>query len=90
MLERKTLIDQIEVRETCVQIRLGLLIVDGDQELQRTWHRTAIEADTDVDAQIAAVNTHLATMGCEPVPEAGLVRIKAIVAAAALPRPLAR
>lgn len=84
MIEKKTTVDQIEVRDSSVQIRFGLLLVDGDTELQSKWHRTAVEQGGNIDAQIAAVNEHLAQMGYGPVPGSGVERIKAVAAAAGL------
>jgi hypothetical protein len=69
MLERKSILDQIEItREGALQVRIGLLIVDGDKELSCKWHRFCLPADADIPAdalaqQMAAVNTHLAAMG---------------------------
>lgn len=69
MLFRRTVIDQIEVRpqEGVVQLRLAKQIVDGDKVIAQEWHRTSFPPDADVDAQMAAVNAHLAQMGEEPV-----------------------
>lgn len=64
MLERKTVIDQIEIcRDGAVRVRLVLLIMDGVQELNSRYHRTVIEPSTDAVAQMQHVNDHLAQMG---------------------------
>jgi hypothetical protein len=63
MIERKTVIDRIEVeRSGAVHIRLGLLLVEDGAEIDCKWHRTAIAPGTDVDAQIASVNNGLRSM----------------------------
>lgn len=76
-LSRKTVVDQIEVRrDGTIQVRLGLLVMDGEAEIHCQWHRTAIEPGGDVDEQIAAVNTHLESMGHLPVPDEDLKPLK--------------
>lgn len=84
MLERKSIVDQIEItRECCLQIRLALLIVDGDQEISSKWHRTSIPADAPANAagvQMEAVNTHLDSMGEAPVGQPCLDKIAAAYA----------
>lgn len=78
MAERKTVIDQIEItRGGAVQLRLGLLLIDGDKEVDCKWHRTVVPAGGSVAAQIAAVNEHLATMG---YPEVGADVVKRVLA----------
>ena len=67
MIEKRTVIDQIEVtRDGTVQIRFALLLVKDGTEIDCKWHRTAIELGGDVDAQLAVVNEHLAAMGKAP------------------------
>lgn len=39
------------------------------------WHRTVIPPGTDPVAQMAAVNRHLAQMGCKVVPAAGIAAV---------------
>lgn len=79
MLARKTVVDQIEVtRENHVQVRLVLLIVDDDDEISSKYHRTSVLADGDVAAQMGFVNTHLVSMGEEPVTQADIDRIAAV------------
>ena len=84
MLEKKTIVDQLEITRTgAVQVRLGLLIVDDGREVDCKWHRTVIEPGGLVDEQMAAVNAHLEQMGRLPVDDAGIAYIKKFVAAAA-------
>lgn len=76
-LSHKTVVDQIEVRrDGTIQVKLGLLVMDGDSEISCQWHRTAIEPGGDVDEQIAAVNAHLESMGKAPVPTEELKPLK--------------
>lgn len=57
MIEKKTVIDKIEItRDGSIQIRFCLLVVDDGVEIASSYHRTAIEPGGDADAQIAAVN----------------------------------
>lgn len=62
MIEKRTVIDQIEVtRDGHIQLRLGLLIIEDGVEVVCQWHRTSIEPGGDIDATIAAVNTDITT-----------------------------
>lgn len=79
MIEKKTIIDQIEItRNSTVQVRLGLLLIEDGQEIDCKWHRTAFPPGQDIAAQIAAVNAHLAQMGKELVSEADAAYITAM------------
>lgn len=83
MLARKSTVDQIEVdRNNNVNVRLVLLIVDGEQEVSSRYHRTSIPPEGDPAAQMSYVNQHLAAMGEEPVPQADIDRIAAFHALA--------
>lgn len=82
MIEKKTVIDRIEVdRAGVVGIRFGLLLVENGVEIDCKWHRTAIEPGGSVDAQIAAVDAHLQSMGKATVEKSGgsVDRLKSIV-----------
>lgn len=60
MLEKKTIIDQIEItRDGTIQIRMGLLVLDDGVELSCHWHRTAVEPGGTIDTQLNAVDAHL-------------------------------
>lgn len=84
MIERKTVLDQIEItRGGRIQVRIGLLLIDGDDEIDRKWHRTAIEPNSDAVLQMEAVNSHLDQMGRPPVSPEDIARIVAIKAALA-------
>jgi hypothetical protein len=81
-LTRKTVVDQIEIRrDGSTNIRFGLLILDGDEEIQTSWHRTSVPAGGNVDTQIAAVESHLETMGHPAIETADKTRAKAAIAA---------
>jgi hypothetical protein len=80
MIERKSVVDQIEItHDGIVQVRIGLLIVDGDKELSRKWHRTAFDPKVPNAAtlQMYEVNTHLLSMGEMAVPQSEIDRIVA-------------
>ena len=82
MIEKKTLIDQIELTQSGrIQIRFALLLVDGDEILDSKWHRAALDVGDDVDAYMGIVNAHLASMGKVPADAASIDRIKAVCAA---------
>ena len=67
MLEKKTIIDQIEItRNGTLQIRFGKQILEDGKEISCQWHRTSLEPGEDLDAQLAAVNAHLAQMNEAP------------------------
>jgi hypothetical protein len=73
MIERKTIVDQIEVtRDGHIQLRFGLLLVEDGKEIDCKWHRTAIEPGGDIERQIDAVNAHLVTLGHSPCAKDGL------------------
>ena len=81
MIAKQTVVDQIEVnRNGTIQIRIALELVENGAVLNHKWHRTAIEAGGDVDAQIAAVNAHITSepMNEQPVSAADIARIKAV------------
>ena len=90
MIEKKTILDQIEItRNGTVQVRFGLLILEDEQEIDSKWHRTAFPPGHDVAAQIAAVNAHLAQMGKWPVSEADAAHITAMCTQAWTPEVVA-
>jgi hypothetical protein len=63
MLEKKTIIDQIEIlRSGHIQIRSGKLVVEDDKIISSQWHRTALDPGTDIDLVLNAVNVHLEQM----------------------------
>jgi hypothetical protein len=79
MIEKQTIIDQIEItRNKTIQIRLGLLLIEDGKEISCAWHRTSIEPGTSIDDQMAAVNAHLQQMGKSPVALEKLAEIKQV------------
>lgn len=63
MIERRTVLDQVELTSAgFLGIRLAFLLVEGEVEIDRKWHRTAIPTDTPPAAQMEAVNNHLSIM----------------------------
>lgn len=70
MLERKTKIDMIEKsRDGYIGLRIALLIMDGDIELAKRWHRVAISQSDDVELVMINTNEHLKSIGEECVSE---------------------
>lgn len=86
MIERKTVIDQIEVTRTGeVRIRFGLVLIEDGVEIDCKWHRTAVEPGINPDDQIAAVNAHLKLMGKPTVDPDMLPILKTVVSAVHTP-----
>ncbi len=77
-LTQKTVVDQIEVtRNSSLQIRIALEVLNGETIANSKWHRTSIPPGGEVAAQMAAVNAHLFQMGEPPVSEADIAKITA-------------
>jgi hypothetical protein len=73
-------IEQIEVTNNgTVQVRLHKLSSDGDLIGN---HRTALPPATDINAQIAAVNAHMATENYSAISASDVVKLTAICNAA--------
>ena len=69
-------IEQIEVTNNgTVQVRLHKLSSDGDLIGN---HRTSLPPATDINAQIGAVNAHMATENYAPISDADVVKLTAI------------
>lgn len=82
MIEKITLVDQIELQRTGdVGIRLVLLLVEDGVILASKYHRTVVPAGGSVAVQMDAVNANLISMGEAPVHTADLARLFAIAAA---------
>lgn len=83
MIEKKTILDQIEVtRPGDVQFRLALVLLEDGKEISSQWHRSVIPAEGgNADLQIAAVNAHLSAMGWPSIEASGRARIKAVAGA---------
>lgn len=81
MIEKQTIIDQIEVtRNKTIQVRLGLLLLEDGKEISCQWHRTVIEPGVAVEDQINIVNTHLQQMGKSPVAVEQLAELSKVTA----------
>lgn len=85
MLERRTVVDQVEISlETGeTRVRLAFLILDGGVEISRRYHRTAFDKDgpeTHVNQQMAEVNAHLQRMNELPVSQDHIGDIRALFA----------
>lgn len=83
MIEKKTVVDQIEITSgRVVQIRLRLILLEDGKEIDSKWHRTAIVPGASAEIQMKAANVHLQEMGKEPVDPASIDYIKRIAAVA--------
>jgi len=75
-MAKSLIIDQIEVTNNgVVNVRMHKLSSDGDLLGN---HRTALPPATDVTAQIAVVNAHMATENYSAIPDADVVKLTAI------------
>ena len=73
---KSLIIDQIEVTSNgTVQVRMHKMSSDGDLIGN---HRTLLPPATDINAQVAAVNTHMATENYSAIPDADVVKLTAI------------
>jgi hypothetical protein len=62
MIEKKTIIDQIEVtRDGIVQIRFALLVVEDGKEIASSWHRTSVAPGQDLDQALVNVDRDITT-----------------------------
>lgn len=68
MIEKKTIIDQIEItRGGTIQIRFAKCFVEDGKIIGYEWHRTTVDPGVDVDAQLAVVDIHLPQIGAAPI-----------------------
>lgn len=75
-IERKTVVDQIEItRSGEMRVRIGLLLVEDGVEIDCRWHRTVVPPEVSPDEQFASVNSHLESMGKEPVSAADIEQV---------------
>lgn len=80
METKKVVFSQIEIcAPGVIQVRFEKLILDGDKVLSREYHRTSLEPGVPLDAQMAAVNSHLAQMGFPAPAEDVIERVRKIV-----------
>jgi len=60
MLEKRTILDQIEISRTGrIGIRFAVQVVEDEKVISQEWHRTGLEPSTDVAAQLKAVDNDL-------------------------------
>lgn len=82
---KRTILDQIEITsDNVVQIRLAKQVIDEGEVIASQWHRTAFMPHQDIDAQIAVVNQHLASMSptYPALSESDVKRLKDVAAVA--------
>ena len=73
---KSLIIDQIEVTSNgTVQVRMHKMSSDGDLIGN---HRTTLLPATDINAQVAAVNAHMATENYSAISDADVVKLTAI------------
>ena len=83
MVEKRTLVDQIEVTANgTIQVRMRKLIVEDGAVLSEQFHRTVIEPNCDCDEQLSAVNAHRTQMSCATVASEDWQRVRDIAQAA--------
>ena len=79
-MAKQLIIDQIEVTSNgTVQVRMHKMSSDGDLIGN---HRTLLPPATDINAQVAAVNAHMATENYSAISDADVVKLTAICNAA--------
>ena len=79
-MPKQLIIDQIEVTSNgTVQVRMHKLSSDGDLIGN---HRTALPPATDINAQVATVNAHMATENYSVISDADVAKLTAICNAA--------
>ena len=79
-MAKSLIIEQIEVTSNgTVQVRMHKMSSDGDLIGN---HRTLLPPATDINAQIALVNAHMATENYSAIPDADVAKLTAICNAA--------
>lgn len=64
MIERKSLVDMIEIaRDGSVGVRIALMLVEDGKTLNSQWHRTVIGPGDSPKIQLADINAHLTFEG---------------------------
>ena len=86
-MAKQLIIDQIEVtKDGTIYVRMHKLSSDGDLLGN---HRTSLPPATDITAQIAAVNNHMATENYSAISAADVAKLTAICNAAWTPEVIA-
>lgn len=84
---KQLIIDQIEITNNgTVQVRMHKMSSDGDLIGN---HRTSLPPATDINAQVAVVNAHMATENYSAISDADVVKLTAICNAAWTPEVIA-
>jgi hypothetical protein len=77
---KQLIIEQIEVTQNgTIQVRMHKISSDGDLIGN---HRASFPPATDINAQVAAVNAHMATENYSAISDADIVKLTAICNAA--------
>jgi hypothetical protein len=75
-MPKQLIIEQIEITNNgTVQVRMHKLSSDGDLIGN---HRTSLPPATDINAQVAAVNAHMATENYTEISDADVAKLTAI------------
>ena len=86
-MPKQLIIEQIEItNDGTVQVRMHKLSSDGDLIGN---HRTSLPPATDINAQVAAVNAHMAEENYSPISDADVAKLTAICNAAWTPAVIA-
>ena len=75
-MPKQLIIEQIEItNDGTVQVRMHKLSSDGDLIGN---HRTSLPPATDINAQVAAVNAHMAEENYSAIPDADVAKLTVI------------
>lgn len=75
-MEKRTVLDRIDVMQSGVNLRFGKQIIDGEEVAANDWHRVVIELEDDADARLADVSAHLQVLGYPAIAAGDIIRIK--------------
>ena len=81
-MKKRTIVTQRRIVEGVghIEVQFEKQAVDEDGTVyvpkNQQYHRTVFMVGCDIDAQMKAVNTHLQTMGLEPVEESEVAKIR--------------
>lgn len=80
MITRQTVVDKLEILNdgtTCIRLRKE--IVEDGVVLHYDYHRCVYTKEESFESLMQRVNTHLATMGYNPVDVPSILRIQRII-----------
>lgn len=90
MIQKKSVFESLDIAPSgIVQIRIGIVVLDGDEIIARKNHRSMIEPGIAVSDQMTMVNAHLASMNEPEVGADEIARLDAIVAVVHTPEVIA-